>query len=318
MSHTLKLGTRRSALATTQSRWVRDQLAQAGVESELVEVITEGDINMAPLTQIGGTGVFASALRHRLLNSDVDFAVHSLKDLPVAPHTGLTIAAIPTREDVRDVLISAHNETLEELPHGATIGTGSPRRAAQLHAIRPDLNLKPIRGNVGTRIAHVDEGRLHAVILAGAGIRRLGLTDRISQYLPTNTVLPAAGQGALAIECRSDSTDIRQALALIDNPTSRLETHIERTVLATLEAGCTAPIGVYAQLLTATTAATATGITPPDTDTEPHILLDTFVQTTTGPIRLRRTAPAGQAERLAIDVGTELREHVLAEQPTQR
>lgn len=312
MTRTLRLGTRRSALATTQSGWVAERLREVGVESELVEVVTEGDVNMAPLTQIGGTGVFASALRGRLTDSFVDLAVHSLKDLPVAGYPGLTIAAVPGREDVRDVLIARDDLTLAKLPEGATVGTGSPRRAAQLRAARPDLTITAIRGNVGTRIAHVEKGHLDAVVLAGAGVRRLGLTGKVSEYLPLDTVLPAAGQGALAVECRAGDTEIREALAHIEDADARLCVTAERTLLATLEAGCTAPIGAYARLCSAAKAAELLGVTAPTGTGARHVVMDAFVGTAAGGVRLRRMAAEPEAERLGVDMGIELREHVFA------
>ncbi len=253
VSRPLRLGTRRSALARTQSAWVAARLAALGAPCELTEVITEGDVNQAPLTQIGGTGVFASALRQALLAGEIDLAVHSLKDLPVAPEPGLVVAAIPEREDVRDVLIAADPgvRSLADLPPGAVLGTGSPRRAAQLRQARPDLRCQPIRGNVGTRIGRVTRGELDGVVLAGAGLRRLGLTSQISGYLSTEVMLPAAGQGALAVECRADDERTVQVLAAIDDPATRVCVELERELLAALEAGCTAPVGAYARIVDA-------------------------------------------------------------------
>ena len=326
MTRHLRLGTRRSALATTQSRWVSDRLGEVGASAELVEVVTEGDVNKAPLTQIGGTGVFASALRQELLAGKVDIAVHSLKDLPVAPEPGLVIAAVPAREDVRDVLVSRDNLSLDALPAGSRIGTGSPRRAAQLRRIRPDVELVPIRGNVGTRIGYVDSGELDAVILAGAGLHRLGLTDRVSQYIPIDQVLPAAGQGALAVECRSDDTEVRELLARIDDPDTRLCVEAERAMLATLEAGCTAPIGAFAEILSGEHAARVLGAAVPASDAaregaqhaETCLLLDAFVGTggepdaSGGPggMRVSRAVPLSEAADLGVELGLDLRKLV--------
>ena len=242
----LRLGTRRSRLATTQSGWVADLLRGLGHRVEFVEIATEGDVNSAPLTQIGGTGVFASALRAALRDGRVDLAVHSLKDLPVAPEPGLVIAAVPRREDPRDALCAREGLTLAELPAGARVGTGSPRRAAQLAARRPDLEIVEIRGNVETRLGRVGAD-LDAVVLAYAGLRRLGLQDRVSEVLDTARMLPAAGQGALAVECRADRADLVATLARLDDPPTRLAVEAERALLARLEAGCTAPIGALAQ-----------------------------------------------------------------------
>lgn len=244
---TLRLGTRRSRLATTQSGWVADLLRARGHEVEFVEIATEGDVNLAPLTQIGGTGVFASALRHALRDGRVDLAVHSLKDLPTAPEPGLVVAAVPPREDPRDALCAREGLTLEELPAGARVGTGSPRRAAQLAVRRPDLRIVPIRGNVETRLARVGSGDLDAVVLAYAGLRRLGLTQHVTQVLEPEVMLPAAGQGALAVECRADRADVRELLGDIEDPPTRSAVAAERSLLATLEAGCTAPIGALAR-----------------------------------------------------------------------
>ncbi len=241
-----RLGTRRSALARTQSGWVADWLRGRGYDVELIDVVTEGDVNRAPLTQIGGTGVFASALRLALQAGEVDLAVHSMKDLPTAAEPGLVVGAVPAREDPRDALCARDALTLGQLPEGARVGTGSPRRAAQLTAARPDLEVVPLRGNVDTRLSTVRDGALDAVVLAAAGLARLGRTEWITELLPTSIMLPAAAQGALAVECREDRDDVRDALAELDDPDTRTATSAERTLLAELEAGCTAPIGALA------------------------------------------------------------------------
>nr|WP_219106584.1 hydroxymethylbilane synthase [Austwickia sp. TVS 96-490-7B] len=248
MNRPLRLATRRSELATTQAGWVADQLRACGHEVEMVLVVTEGDVNTAPLTQIGGTGVFASAIRQALLDDRVDLAVHSMKDLPSAPAEGLVVAAVPPREDPRDALVARDGLSLAELPAGSVVGTGSPRRAAQLSAWRPDLTVKAIRGNVGTRLAKVATGECDAVILARAGLSRLGQAHVITQTLDPTVMLPAAGQGALAVECRQDRADVVTAVAELDDPRTRAEVTAERALLATLEAGCTAPIGAYARI----------------------------------------------------------------------
>ncbi|WP_116112526.1 hydroxymethylbilane synthase [Austwickia chelonae] len=245
----LRLATRRSALATTQAQWVADLLRARGEEVELELVVTEGDVNEAPLTQIGGTGVFASAIRRALQEGRADLAVHSLKDLPSAPEAGLTIAAVPEREDPRDVLIARDGLSLKELPAGSIVGTGSPRRASQLLVLRPDLQVKAIRGNVDTRIAQVASGSCDAVILARAGLSRLNRLEVITDVIEIPDMIPAPGQGALAIECRSDRGDIIQAVEALDDPDSRACIQAERSLLATFEAGCTAPIGAHAQIV---------------------------------------------------------------------
>ncbi|SOC56365.1 hydroxymethylbilane synthase [Ornithinimicrobium cerasi] len=244
----LRLGTRASALATSQSGWVADRLRAAGHEVELVHVRTEGDVSRASLTEIGGTGVFASALRDALRRNEIDLAVHSLKDLPTAPEPGLVVAAVPEREDPRDVVVARDGLTLADLPAGAVVGTGSPRRAAQLAELRPDLTVRDIRGNVDTRIGYVRAGQLDAVVLARAGLARLARLDDATDVLPLDAMLPAPGQGALAVECRDDDPALRTALAdALEHPPTRAAVDAERAVLAALGAGCTAPVAALAE-----------------------------------------------------------------------
>lgn len=261
---TFRLGTRGSKLALTQSSTTGDALAElAGTDYELITIKSEGDVLTGPLSQLGGTGVFATALRQALFDSTIDVAVHSMKDLPAKDVEGLSIAAVPVRADVRDALCSAGDLPLDELPQGAKIGTGSPRRAAQLKAARPDLEIVDIRGNVGTRLARVRgredaveassqapnsaRGDLDAVVLAGAGLARLGLEDHISELLSTEVMLPAPGQGALAVEVRGEDAGPHSALGLglaqLDDLATRLEITAERALLGRLNAGCAAPIG---------------------------------------------------------------------------
>jgi hydroxymethylbilane synthase len=245
----LRLGTRASALATTQSRWVAAALQRAsGREVALVEVTTFGDTSRAHLSEIGGTGVFAAALRQAVLDGEVDLAVHSLKDLPTAPVDGLVVAAVPVREDPRDVLVARDGLTLAALPRGASVGTGSPRRQAQLSAVRPDLRVEPVRGNVDRRLAMVSDGVLDAVVLARAGLLRLGRDGVVTDVLDPDVVLPAPGQGALAVECRSDADELRAAISQLDDPAGRCAVTAERSLLAALEAGCTAPVGALASV----------------------------------------------------------------------
>ncbi len=201
----LRLGTRASALATTQSMLVADLVRDhLGREVDLVEITTEGDASAAPLAQIGGTGVFVSALRDALLDGRIDLAVHSLKDLPTGPCDGIALAAVPLREDPRDVVVARDGLTLGELPPGSRIGTGSPRRASQLHALGLGLDVAGIRGNVDTRIGKVRSGEYDAVVLARAGLARLDRLEEATEVLDPLQMLPAPGQGALAVECRSD------------------------------------------------------------------------------------------------------------------
>ncbi|MCQ1579757.1 hydroxymethylbilane synthase [Streptomyces parvus] len=250
----LRLGTRRSKLAMAQSGLVAEAVREVtGRAVELVEITTYGDTSREHLAQIGGTGVFVAALREALLRGEVDFAVHSLKDLPTSQPDDLVLAAVPQREDPRDALVARDGLTFEQLPDGARIGTGSPRRMAQLNAYARSHGLLietvPIRGNVDTRIGFVRNGELDAVVLAAAGLSRLGRTGEVTDFLPVDTVLPAPGQGALAIECAASSADLAAALAELDDPYTRVAVTAERALLAALEAGCSAPVGALADVL---------------------------------------------------------------------
>lgn len=244
----LRLGTRRSALARAQSEMVAERLREAsGREVVLVEVTTRGDVDRAPLRQIGGTGVFVTALREALLEGRVDLAVHSMKDLPTAPADGLVLAAVPPREDPRDVLVAAGGAGLVDLPPGSRVGTGSPRRAAQLRALGLGLDVVDVRGNVDTRVGMVASGRLDAVVLAAAGLARLGRSGEVTDVLDVEQVLPAPAQGALALECRADDETTALACAPLDDPLARSATTAERALLGALEAGCSAPVGALAR-----------------------------------------------------------------------
>ncbi|WP_028279108.1 hydroxymethylbilane synthase [Arthrobacter sp. H5] len=258
MSGRVRVGTRGSALALTQTTTVAESLsAMGGFDFELVRVRTEGDVLKGSLSQIGGTGVFVAALREALLASSCDLAVHSLKDLPTGDAADLVIGAIPERFDPRDALCARNGLTLSTLPDGARVGTGSPRRAAQLRAARPDFDVVDIRGNVDTRLGRVAglvegaPGDLDAVVLAAAGLTRLSRQDTITEYLDPSVMLPAPGQGALAVECRADdasSSEFAAALESYDHSATRLAVTAERAVLRRLEAGCSAPIGALARL----------------------------------------------------------------------
>lgn len=253
---TVRLGTRRSRLARSQSTAVAQQLAaQTGWRVEIVEVVTEGDVNMTPLASFGGTGVFVSAVRNALLSGTIDIAVHSLKDLPTTPAPGIHLAAVPPRVDPSDVLIGRDGLSLADLPAGSVIGTGSPRRAAQLRDARPDIEVTGVRGNVETRIRHVTEGRLDGVVLAAAGVHRLGRMDEVTDVLDGDVMLPAPGQGALAIECRdtaadlnTDDASLREGLRGLHDHATALTVDCERAILSRAEAGCSAPIGALASL----------------------------------------------------------------------
>jgi hydroxymethylbilane synthase len=241
----IRIGTRGSALALAQTGAVGRALsARSGVPVELVPISTEGDRSKESLASLGGTGVFASALRDALLAGECDAIVHSLKDLPTTPHPGLVIAAIPPREDARDALCARDGFTLDTLPEGARVGTGSPRRQAQLRARRPDLEVVDIRGNIDTRLGRVGID-LDAVILAAAGLSRLGRLGAITEYLGIDGWPTAPGQGALAIEVRAGDEKLVSAL---DHRGTRTVVEAERHVLALLEAGCAAPIGANAMV----------------------------------------------------------------------
>ena len=242
----LKIGTRGSALALAQTSTVARALEKLGAEIELVTITTEGDTSKASLASLGGTGVFASALREALLDGRCDAIVHSLKDLPTAPYPGLSIGAIPKREDARDALCARDGLTLAALPEGATVGTGSPRRRAQVLARRPDVTVVDIRGNIDTRLGRVDPSApepLDAVILAAAGLTRLGRLDAVTEFLGIDGWPTAPGQGAVAVEVRAGE---EKSVAALDHKTTRILVEAEREVLARLEAGCAAPIGANA------------------------------------------------------------------------
>jgi hydroxymethylbilane synthase len=249
VQHVVRLGTRASALATTQSGHIADRLrAETGVEVELVMISTEGDRSSAPLATMGGTGVFVAALREALIRGEIDLAVHSLKDLPTTPDARLVLAAVPRREDPRDVLVARDGMTLGELPQGARVGTGSPRRAAQLNALGLGVDVVPIRGNVDTRIAKMHAGDYDGVLLARAGLLRLGRADEATEIIDPLQMLPAPGQGALACECRVDDDATTRLLERLDDSDTRAAVTAERSLLATLEAGCSAPVGALAEI----------------------------------------------------------------------
>ena len=260
---TLRIGTRGSALALAQCGDVAELITErTGIATELVPVTTHGDVSQASLSSLGGTGVFASALREALLAGVCDIVVHSMKDLPTAPYPGLVVAAVPEREDARDALCARDGLTLEALPTGARVGTGSPRRAAQLLAERSDLVVVDIRGNVGTRLGFVSSGELDAVVLAVAGLTRLGRTEAITEIFELDVWPTAAAQGALAVETLATldphgGDDVARAVRAINNPDAFLAAHAERSVLAGLEAGCSAPVGASARVGDGTLSLTA-------------------------------------------------------------
>ncbi|WP_052337231.1 hydroxymethylbilane synthase [Nocardioides alkalitolerans] len=294
----LRLGTRASELATTQSGHVAALLTERlGRAVELVEVTTHGDVSSAPLASMGGTGVFVSALRDALLAGQVDLAVHSLKDLPTAPAAGIALAAVPTREDPRDAVVARDGLTLGELPAGSRVGTGSPRRAAQLEALGLGVEVVAIRGNVGTRIGKVTSGEVDAVILARAGLARIGRTHEITEVLDPLQMLPAPGQGALAVECRSDDPDLVAALGAIDDAPTRAAVEAERAVLATLEAGCSAPVGALAEVV--------------EGEEADELWIRAVVMSTDGGLSIRMSATGSPGD--ATGVGNRLGQDMLAD-----
>lgn len=245
----LRLGTRASKLARWQADWVAARLRERGHAVEIIEIATAGDVQqLGPVADIGAPGVFTKEIQRAMLSGRVDFAVHSLKDLPTDVIAGLTLAAVPPRESPADVLVSPTAKSLDSLSQTACVGTGSLRRQAQLQYARPDLKVENIRGNVDTRLRKLDEGQFDAIVLAEAGLRRLGLADRIAQVLPFDVMLPAVGQGALGIECRADDAATLAALAAIDDADAHAAVLAERSLLANLRGGCLAPIGALAQI----------------------------------------------------------------------
>lgn len=277
------VGSRGSKLALTQAQQVLEALAQRVPDvSCRIEVIrTTGDAaSRAPLSQIGGVGVFVKEIEDALASGRVDFAVHSAKDMPTKMDPRLCIAAYPEREDPRDVLVSRAGG-LNALPRGANVGTGSLRRRAQLLAVRPDLRMSEIRGNIDTRLRKLDDGEYDAIVLAYAGLRRMGLDSRVSEVLPTDVCLPAVGQGALAVQCRADG-DVAGVLRVMDHQETRRCVEAERVVLDRVGGGCNLPLGVFAQIV------------------DGEVVIDAVLASTDGSVVVRERAEGdGSAERLA-------------------
>lgn len=244
----IRIGTRGSLLATTQAGAIRDELIARGHAAELVIISTEGDRNQGPIADIG-IGVFTAALREAIAAGHVDMAVHSYKDLPTAPDPRFTIAAIPTREDPRDALVARDGLVLGELPVGSVIGTSSPRRTAQLRALGLGLEIRPLRGNLDTRLNRVSNGDLDGIVVARAGLTRIGRLDVVTETLDPVQMLPAPAQGALAVECRASDTGLAALLAELDDADTRAAVTAERVLLAELEAGCSAPVGAIAEVV---------------------------------------------------------------------
>lgn len=251
MKANLIIGTRQSLLALWQSNHIAGLLRKQYPDCQvtLKKTVTKGDrILDVPLAQIGGKGLFTKEIETELLDGTVDLAVHSLKDMPTVLPEGLCLTAITTRANVGDAFVSNKYASFSELPQGAVLGTSSLRRKAQLLAVRPDLKIVDLRGNVDTRLRKLDEGQMDAIILAAAGLERLGHADRIREIIPTTVCLPAVGQGALAIECRSDNKEVREMLAFLNDLPTKQATDAERTFLGLIEGGCQVPIGVHAEV----------------------------------------------------------------------
>src|SRR4051794_18278144 len=281
-----------------QAAAVASALRAHGSAVDLVEIVTEGDRSHAALTTLGGTGVFVTELRARLVHGEIDVAVHSLKDLPTATADGLVLAAVPGREDPRDALVSREGAPLSQLATGAVVGTGSPRRAAQLRALGLGLEVVPMRGNVDTRLRKLADGEVDAVVLAAAGLARLGRRDEATEILDPGQMLPAAGQGALAVECRTDDTDLVALLSgVLDDVTSRAAVVAERTLLAALEAGCAAPVGALADVA--------------EGESGQEIYLRAVVVSVDGSRAIRMSATGPVAD--SVGIGRRLAAHMLEE-----
>jgi hydroxymethylbilane synthase len=241
----IRIGTRGSKLALWQAGWVKSQLTEAGYDAELVNITTSGDVSTRPLSEVGGQGLFTKEIQRELLADRVDVAVHSLKDLPTLPVPTLVLAAVPERETTEDCLVSRTRTAFEDLPVGSRIGTGSSRRQAQLRAWRGDVDVLDIRGNVDSRLRKLQEGEYDAIVLAVAGLTRLGLAEHITQRLSQDRMLPAIGQGALGLECRESDHEARGALSVLNDPPSMAAVLAERSLLANLLGGCLAPVAAH-------------------------------------------------------------------------
>ncbi len=295
------VGSRQSELALVQTYGVVEQLKKiAGdrYDFSVKKIVTKGDrILDVTLNKVGGKGLFVKEIEQAMLDGEIDLAVHSMKDMPAILPPGLTIGAVPEREDPRDVLISKTGDTLEQLPQGAVVGTSSLRRSAQIKAARPDLNIKWIRGNVGTRLRKLREEDYDAIILAAAGMKRLNLDeDTITQYLAVDMCIPAVGQGALAIESREDDEEILDLLSQINNPATRYTVEAERAFLHALEGGCQVPIGGFARLNNGS-------------EKEGGMTLTGFVADPDGATFLKHTLSGSDPQAL----GKELAEHLISQ-----
>lgn len=296
MKAELKIGTRQSLLALWQSNFIAGELRKEypNCEVTLKKIVTKGDrILDVPLAQIGGKGLFTKEIEEELLDGTVDLAVHSLKDMPTVLPEGLCLTVITSRANVGDAFVSNKYNSFAELPHGAVLGTSSLRRRAQLLAARPDLKIVDLRGNVDTRLRKLDEGNMDAIILAAAGLQRLGHGDRIKEIIPTSVCLPAVGQGALAIECRTDNTEVREMLAFLNDKSTKQATDAERAFLGLVEGGCQVPIGVHAEVQ------------------DNEIKIEAIIASLDGSTVLRNTI-SGDAEK-AVELGQKLGHQMLSE-----
>ena len=308
---TIKVGTRQSALALTQTGQVVDRLQQLAAETgfecrfEIVKIVTKGDrILDVTLSKVGGKGLFVKEIEQALLSGEIDMAVHSMKDVPSERQSGLVLGAVPERADARDVLITNGPEELDALQPGARVGTSSLRRQAQLLAHRPDLRVEPVRGNIDSRLRKLTEEGFDAIVLAAAGLARMGWGDRISGYLPPELCIPAVGQGALGIECRADDADLRGLLAQLQHEPTALAVRAERAFLARLNGGCQVPIGAHAVLLEPDAADTASQ----QAAAAPAIRLTGMIGRPDGSELYRSSVSGTDPERL----GRELAEELLA------
>ncbi len=291
------VGSRQSALALTQTNQVLDALRELGAkhgmpcEFEVRKIVTKGDrILDVTLSKVGGKGLFVKEIEQALLDREIDFAVHSMKDMPSALPDGLIIGCVPEREDPRDAFIAKGGRTLETLPHGARLGTSSLRRSSQMKFLRPDLVVEPLRGNIDSRLKRLEEGEFDAILLASAGLRRMGWEHRITEPVPADTCIPAVGQGALALECRAGDEELLALLKLFHHERTAAAVTAERAFLAKLNGGCQVPIGAYATLDASGKEVTLTG----------------FVGTPDGSTLLRETAVGGDPAKLGASVGETL------------
>ena len=308
----LRVGTRGSPLALAQAgRIARRLREQCGRLAVLVTVTTPGDESTAPIEQLGTTGVFTTTLREALLHGHVDLVVHSCKDLPTAPVPGLQVAAYPAREDPRDALVWPGGTSLDALPDGARIGTGSPRRAALLRAAGRGLQIVPVRGNVGTRLRKLADGEVDALVLATAGLSRLGLLGEATTPLEPSVLMPAPTQGVLAVECRTDDPVTAAQLSILDHAPTRAAAITERGFLAALDAGCSAPVGALAELVTGAEASEEADEAEGAEGAEPAVRVSGVIAARDGSsvIRAHTTGPASDGDALGRGLAHALLEH---------